>query len=77
MLEFLSRIKLTVTQWVLIMAAGTIGVLVALLRLQKSRLHASQLLLLQEQYKNTLGQQEDKVAGARKRLTDAMKEYHG
>lgn len=75
MLAFLSNVRLTITQWVLFMAAGTIGALVLLLSLKKSALHKSQLLLLQEQYKNALGGQEKNVEEAKTRLQEALRAY--
>lgn len=72
---FLSTIKLTVTQWLLIMMAGTIGVLVVALRLQGSKLHKAQVTILTTNLNNSIKQSEAKTAEASHRFDKAYQAY--
>jgi hypothetical protein len=47
LLQFLQNRRLSVTQWLGVMAAGAIGLLVLALRIQGGRLHKAQVQLLE------------------------------
>lgn len=74
-LSFLSNLKLTVTQWALLCATVVIGGLVTALSLQGTRLHKTQVNLLQAQFGNTMQQQDARVDAARAAFEAAVNEY--
>lgn len=74
-MSWLSNIKLTIGQWIGVMAAATIGLLVAALRLQGGRLHKAQSELLKEQFGRAMDKQDQKVEAAKKKWQDALAAY--
>lgn len=73
---FMQSIKLTLTQWVIVSLAATVGLLVAALRLQGSRLHYAQLQLLEANY-NAQDQTDDEaVAKAKEAYKKALDSYN-
>lgn len=73
--NWLSGVKLTFTQWIGASAALVIGVLVAALRLQGTRLHRTQTELLAAQFGRTMDQQDAKVEAAKKAWQEALQAY--
>lgn len=76
-LNYLSDLRLSLTQWALLTASVIIGVLVAALRLQGSRLHSAQISLLTDHYLNAQNLADSKVQAAKERFEAAMEAYNG
>lgn len=74
-LTFLGNIKLSLSQIVVCTVTLIVGGLVVALRLQGSKLHATQISLLQAQYANALDDQERKVSAAEKKYLEAYKTF--
>ena len=75
-LAIAKNLKLSLEQWVFLLLAGAIGVLVVLFRIQGGRLHEAQVSLLLQQLDSTLKQQDLKIANARRAYEDAVGSYH-
>lgn len=75
MIDILKGIKLTIVQWLSIMAVVVIGGLVAALKLQGSRLHKAKVDLLKERLDRKIDERGKKVKVARKKFLEAMDEY--
>lgn len=74
--SILSNIKLSIEQYVGIMAAAAIGLLVLALRIKGSQLHKAQVDLLRSQYANALGKEDGLVAAARSKYLRALEDYN-
>lgn len=74
-MSWLSNIKLTLVQWIGASAAIVIGVLVAALKLQGTRLHRTQTELLASQFGRSMDTQDAKVEAAKKKWQDALQAY--
>lgn len=74
-LGFLQAVKLSLTQWLLVMAAAAIGVLILKLKLQGGQLHAAQVKLLEAQTDEKLHATDDAVAAARTKFEAAKKAF--
>jgi hypothetical protein len=74
-LSFLSNLKLTITQWALMLLTLVVAALVVALRLQGTRLHATQVNLLKAQFGNAMSLQDAKVDAARTAFENAIQEY--
>jgi hypothetical protein len=72
---FISQLKLSLQGWALITLTVAVGALVALLRLQGSKLHAAEVALLAAQLKARQDQDDAKVADAMKRYIEAKRAY--
>ena len=72
---FISNLKLSLSQIAVGAVAAIVGLLVLALRLQGSKLHATQVALLQAQYGNALDSQAKKVANAEQRYQEAYKAF--
>lgn len=75
MIELLSKIKMTLGQWLGLLAASIIGVLVLALKLQGSRLHKAKIDLLREQVHGNMEKNAAATEAARKRYQEALDEY--
>ena len=76
MLEWLSSLKLTLEQWLLLLSAATIGVLVVMMRLQGSRLHKAQLDALNAQILLADASEETKIAALKQKLAASLEVYN-
>ena len=74
-LSYLSSIKLTLTQYVLLTEAAIIGLLVLVLRAKGSELHKAQLDALEANYLVLKNAQDIKTNAAQKAYFDALKDY--
>lgn len=75
MIAFLSSIKLSITQWIMISLAGIIGALVIALKIQGGRLHASQVSLLTQGLNAAIDAEDGNIGKAKDRLALAKKAY--
>lgn len=75
MIQFLSDLKLSVTQWLGVMAAIVIGGLVAALKLQGSRLHRAQLKILEQDRDRAQEKADGSAFEAGKRYHEALNEF--
>lgn len=75
-MSWLSSIKLSVAQWLGASAALIVGLLVAALKLQGSRLHKAQTELLREQFGRKMEVQDRAVEQAKARWQKALDEYN-
>lgn len=73
--NWLSGVKLTFAQWIGASAALVIGLLVAALKLQGTRLHKAQTDLLKEQFSRAMDAQDAQVDAAKAAWQDALKAY--
>ena len=53
LLGFLDKIKLSITQWLLLSSGAAIGVLVIMLKLQGNKVHQLQVKLLESSFKTS------------------------
>lgn len=75
-LTYLTNLRLSLTQYGLLMASLIIGALVTALRLQGSRLHSAQITLLTEHLNNTQNLADAKVDAAKARFKTALEAYN-
>lgn len=71
----MDNIKLTLTQWLLVVVSAACGVLVLLFKLQGSKLHKARIDLLNEQIKRTNEKQENHISSLKKKFKKSLKEY--
>jgi hypothetical protein len=76
-ISFITNIKLTVTQWVMVCMATVIAVLVTICKIQGSSLHKAQVDLLRATFGAAMTKQDAIVDAARKSYLDALAEYEG
>jgi len=76
MIRLLSNIRLNLTQYLLATSSAAIGVLLVLLRLKGSKLHETQLRLLEVEYEAVNYKNEEKAKSAKERYRKALKEYN-
>lgn len=76
LINWLTNLKLSVTQWLGITASAVIGALVIALKLQGGRLHRTQVDLLRSNMKATQKENDDAVEVARKKFAEALGEYN-
>lgn len=74
-LSYLSNLKLTLTQYILLTEAAIIGLLVLVLRAKGSELHKAQLDALEANYLVLKDAQDTKTSAAQKAYFNALKEY--
>lgn len=77
MMTWLSNLRLSLSQWALVSMAAVIGVLVALLKIQGSRLHYFQIQALEEHYNGVDKADEVATQAALSKYAAALKEYNG
>ncbi len=73
--DFGNNIKLSLTQWLLLLLATTVGALVAALRLQGSQLHKAQVDLLESRVDNTIANDEEARVAAVQKFQAAYTAY--
>jgi hypothetical protein len=76
-LTFLSNLKLTLSQWLLLCLSTAVGLLVVALDLKGTQLHKAQVNLLQAQFGNAMSLQDAKVDAARIAFEAAVNDYEG
>ena len=75
MLEFLSKIKLTVNQWLLAMLAAAVGALIVAFKLQGKALRKAQLHLLLKEIESATKQDDVSVASKKEKYAALRKVY--
>lgn len=73
----LSGLTLTLSQWLALTAAAAVGALVVALRVQGSRLHRTQVKLLESQLGNQAQTDQERVDQSRERFSQALRDYTG
>ena len=73
--DFLSNIKLSLTQIGLLIGSSIIGGLLLALKLQGTELHRAQLKLLEQSFHNAMDLQDNKVDAARQAFQAAKDAY--
>jgi hypothetical protein len=74
-IDYVMGLKLSLSQWLLILLATLVGSLVGLLKLQGSRLHAAQVALLKVHYEGVQKDDDEAIETAKLRYIQAMKSY--
>lgn len=75
-LNFLTNLKLSLTQWISVTAAATIGFLVVALKIQGGRLHKAQVDLLEANMRSQDKEDDDAVQAARMKFAEALREFN-
>ena len=76
-LTYLSTLKLSVQQWIILSGATLIGALVVALELQGTRLHKAQVDLLEANLRSKLSVDDSNVQAAQAAFDKALAEYRG
>ena len=74
-LDYLKSIKLTLAEWAGVTAAAVIGVLIAALKVQGSRLHKAQNDLLKQQYDFYMATANEKANAAKAKYESSLQQY--
>jgi len=72
--DFLSNIKLTAIQWVLLTLTAIIGILVIALGIQGGRLHKAKVKLIEKDLDIATLKDDENIASKKKKLKKAKKE---
>lgn len=75
MLTWLSNLRLSLTQWLLLLLASTCGALVFLLRLQGSRLHQAQIDALEAGIKYRNVAEDENIEKLRTKMEEEIQSY--
>jgi hypothetical protein len=73
-MNILSKIKLTVTQWVIVVLASVVGVLVIALGIQGGKLHRAKVKLIEKDLDIATIKDDENIADKKKKLRKAKKE---
>jgi hypothetical protein len=71
----LSSLSLSLTQWALLSLSAIIGILLVVLKLQGSKLHAAQVTILEQHLASQDEKNASAVQSARDRFNQAYQEY--
>jgi len=73
-MNILSKIKLTVTQWVIVALASVVGILVIILGIQGGKLHRAKVKLIEKDLDIATIKDDENIADKKKKLRKAKKE---
>lgn len=76
MLNWLNNKVLSASQWIILSLAGALGAAVTLLRLEKSRLHRTQIDLLRKSIELDTKEDDERVKKALVAYAQALKKFH-
>jgi len=71
----LASLSLSLTQWVILSLSAIIGVLLVTLKLQGSKLHAAQVMLLEQHLASQDEKNADAVKSSKDKFNQAYQEY--
>lgn len=75
MLNWLSNLRLSLTQWATVTLGAIIGFLLLRLRLQNEKLHETRVKLLRSNHEATAQKHKGAVKSSREKYQQALKEY--
>lgn len=75
LLEYINKLKLSLSQWIILSLAAIIGGLVTAFKLQGKSLHKAQVDLLESQLVGRVRQDDKDVEDARSRYHEALDSY--
>jgi hypothetical protein len=76
-MNFLSKIKLTISQYAILSLVAVVGALIVMLRLKGSQLHELKLKLMEKELDIATSKDDANIKQKKKKLKEAKKELKG